>query len=116
MLFCSGAAQGAPAPKIVRLPITEKQDVRFARFLADGQSFEAGNRIVSVAQDNYGFLWFASHGLHRYDGYRLKSYWHDPADPNSLSDDAVRVVVKDRTGVLWIGTRRGLDRLDVAQG
>ncbi len=105
----------APAPKIVRLPITEKQDIRFTRFLADGQSFEAGNRIVSVAQDNYGFLWFASHGLHRYDGYRLKSYWHDPADPDSLSDDAVRVVVKDRVGVLWVGTHGGLDRLDVAQ-
>ncbi len=123
MLLCFGcaavqggmAAQGTPPPKVVTLPIIEKQDIRFTRFLADGESFETGSRIVSMAQDNYGFLWFAGHGLHRYDGYRLKSYWHDPVDPNSLSDDAVTVVVKDRTGILWVGTNGGLDRLDVVQ-
>ncbi len=123
MLFCSGYAagqggiptQGSPAPRVVKLPIIEKQDIRFTRFLADGESFETGSKILSVAQDNYGFLWFAGHGLQRYDGYRLKSYWHDPTDPNSLSEDAVTVVIKDRTGVLWAGTLGGgLDRLDVS--
>ena len=59
-------------------------------------------------------MWFGTNaGLYRYDGYSLKSYQHDPDDPNSLSDDTVRVVYKDRDGILWIGSNfGGLDRLD----
>ena len=77
-----------------------------------------GNRfssqIQSITQDNYGFIWFGTNaGLYRYDGYSLKSYRHDPDDPNSLSDDTIRVVYKDRDGILWIGSNfGGLDRLD----
>ena len=51
-----------------------------------------------------------------YDGYSLKPYRHEPGDPNSLSDDSVRVVFRDRAGILWVGTAfGGLDRLDPAQ-
>jgi signal transduction histidine kinase/CheY-like chemotaxis protein/streptogramin lyase len=34
-------------------------------------------------------------------------YRHDPADPESLSDDMIRTVYEDNTGALWIGTVNG---------
>jgi ligand-binding sensor domain-containing protein/serine phosphatase RsbU (regulator of sigma subunit) len=40
-----------------------------------------------------------------------KTFLHDPADPASLSDNRVYAVVGDRTGMLWVGTREGLDCL-----
>ncbi len=121
ILFC-GAARAAGAGNdanaspslrlgVVKLPVIDKQDIRFVRVSADEESFQSG--IITIAQDNYGFMWLGNHGLHRYDGYSLKSYWHEPGNPNSLSEDGVSVVFKDRAGILWIGTvSGGLDRLD----
>ena len=100
---------------VVRLPVIDKQDIRFIPFSASGESPQS--RIWSIARDNYGFLWLGtSAGLYRYDGYILKRYRHERGDPNSLSDDPIRIVYKDRTGVLWIGTAYGgLDRFDPTQ-
>ena len=39
-----------------------------------------------------------------------------PADERSLSDNGVGCVYQDRNGVLWVGTRGGLNRLDPASG
>ena len=48
-------------------------------------------------------MWFGTNaGLYRYDGYSLKSYQHDPNDPNSLSDDTVRAVT--RIGMAFFGS------------
>ncbi len=111
----SVATPTPPGGEIVKLPIIDKQDIRFRRFSADEEPFQ--NHIVTITQDNFGFLWFGGHGLHRYDGYSLKSYWHDPKDPNSLSDDSISAIFKDRDGILWVGTYfGGLNRLDPAQG
>jgi hypothetical protein len=99
---------------LVKLPVVDKQDIRFTRITANGESLEG--RIWSIAQDNYGFLWLGtSDGLYRYDGYSLKRYPHDLHDPKSVSDDTVPMVYKDRAGFLWICTKAGgLDRLDPA--
>jgi two-component system sensor histidine kinase ChiS len=49
----------------------------------------------------------------------IKHYNHDPANPNSLADDYVTVIIEDIAGssrqpVLWIGTmERGLSRFDI---
>ena len=99
---------------VVKLPVIDRQDIRFTPVLADGDSPPGG--VVSIAQDKYGFLWLAGHGLYRHDGYGFRPYRHEPADPDSLSDDSVRVVFRDRAGILWVGTSSGgLDRLDPAQ-
>lgn len=37
---------------------------------------------------------------------------HEPADPRSLSDDIVISLLRDRAGTLWVGTNKGLDRLE----
>src|ERR1700749_5088077 len=91
------AVSASRAPGLVWLPVVDKQDIRFTQLSVAGESLQV--RIQGITQDNYGFIWFGtSAGLYRYDGYSLKSYQHDPDDPNSLSDDTVRAVYKDRDG------------------
>ena len=121
MLFCitpsGGVAQDRNATSasrpsgIVKLPIVEKQDIRFLPFSANGEA--PRSRVLKFTQDGHGFLWLATTtGLYRYDGYSLKHYLHEPDDPASLSADRVRTVYKDRGGTVWIGTNEGLDRAD----
>ena len=121
MLFCvtaSGAgAQDRNAAStsrhsgIVKLPVVEKQDLRFLPFSVNGEA--PRSRVLKFTQDDHGFLWLATTtGLYRYDGYSLKHYLHEPDDPASLSADRVWTVYKDRAGTLWIGTNEGLDRAD----
>jgi ligand-binding sensor domain-containing protein len=123
VLFCftaypAGAPGGMAALTrggLVKPPIIDEQDIRFIPLAVNGESLQS--RIWSIAKDNYGFLWLGtSAGLYRYDGYTLKRYRHERGEANSLSDDAIKVVYKDRNGILWIGTvYGGLDRLDAAQ-
>ena len=92
--------------------MVDKQDIRVVRVPLEGGSLQS--RVVSIAQDRYGFLWFGTDdGLYRYDGYKLRPYRRERGNPNSLGDDAVKVVYRDRSGILWVGTGfAGLDRLD----
>jgi signal transduction histidine kinase/ligand-binding sensor domain-containing protein/ActR/RegA family two-component response regulator len=116
MLYSAAIETSAATPgRIVRLPVIDRQDIRFARLPIDWGSLPRS--IYSIAQDKYGFVWLGTHvGLYRYDGYSLKPYRHAQDDPNGLSDDIVNSVFKDRTGILWIGTGfGGLDRLDPAR-
>ncbi len=53
-------------------------------------------------QDSDGFLWFgALNGLHRYDGYELKTY---QAGPSSVSGLMISAILEDHDGIIWIGT------------
>jgi signal transduction histidine kinase/ligand-binding sensor domain-containing protein len=60
-------------------------------------------------------MWFGTEdGLNRYDGYSFKVYKHDPDDPNSLSNSWILSMIKDSSGVLWIGTANGgLNKFDL---
>jgi two-component system, sensor histidine kinase ChiS len=69
---------------------------------------EEGNRVNEMIQDREGYLWFASHeGLHRYDGYEFKSWYHDPQDSKTLSNSYLECLLEDRRGRLWVGSYRG---------
>lgn len=100
----------------MRLPVVDKQDIRFNRLSVGGESFN--KRVLAIAQDNHGFVWLGTDdGLYRYDGYSLSAYRHDSTNPRSLSDNVVMVIHKDRAGILWIGTGYGgLERFDPDQG
>ena len=53
-------------------------------------------------------MWFGTQdGLNKYDGYRFRSYHHDPTDPNTLSSNDIRAIYEDRSGRLWVGTWGG---------
>jgi signal transduction histidine kinase/sugar lactone lactonase YvrE len=48
---------------------------------------------------------------------RFTAYRHDPANPRSLSHDAIADLHMDRSGSLWVGTRGGgLNRFDPVSG
>ena len=69
--------------------------------------------VVSVAQDKFGFMWFAtSNGLNRYDGHEFTTFWHDPEDTTTLSGDWIEKILVDHQGNLWVGTCCGLDLFD----
>jgi signal transduction histidine kinase/ligand-binding sensor domain-containing protein len=68
--------------------------------------------ITGITQDNQGYMWFASSGLYKYDGYHMTHYLHDPSNKNSLLSNYVECVYADREGLIWAGSSAGLDCLD----
>jgi ligand-binding sensor domain-containing protein len=70
--------------------------------------------ITSVVQDDLGFIWFGSQdGLIRFDGYEIKIYKNNLKDKNSIADNNIRALAKDKKGNLWIATQGGgLDKFD----
>ncbi len=61
--------------------------------------------VTCILQDRLGFMWFGTQdGLNRYDGYNIKVYRHDPADPKSLNENFIISLIEDRNGTLWVGT------------
>jgi PAS domain S-box-containing protein len=70
--------------------------------------------VWAINDDGAGGLWVASRtGLYRLDRTGLVSgKWHhdDAGQVGGLPDEEVLAVLRDRHGVLWIGTRRGLAR------
>jgi diguanylate cyclase (GGDEF)-like protein len=64
-----------------------------------------------------GSLWIGAGPLMRFTPAtgEWRTYRHD-ADPASLGDETVSVILADGKDGLWVGTKRGLDRLDLATG
>jgi len=62
-------------------------------------------------------LWIAAGPLMRLNPAtnEWRSYRHD-GTPDSLADDSTTVMLPDGPDGLWVGTRRGLDRLDLTTG
>ncbi|MGM0496365.1 MAG: ligand-binding sensor domain-containing protein [Bacteroidota bacterium] len=79
-------------------------------------SVESGlsqSNVTCVLQDSRGFLWVATQdGLNRYDGYEFKTYKHDPANQNSISDNFINDLIEDKEGNLWIATNKGLNKFN----
>ena len=105
---------------IIALPVNihglKNKNVRFEHFsLKQGLSQVSVNCIL---QDNKGFMWFGTQdGLNRFDGYTFKVFKRDPDNPNSLSHNYVRTMIKDKSGNLWIGTDAGgLDKYNPGTG
>ncbi len=78
------------------------------------------DRVMSFAEEPSGILWIGtSGGLNRLDpradtvAAGLDLFRHDPADPETLSNDEINVLHIDPSGVLWAGTQSGLNRLEV---
>lgn len=79
--------------------------------------------ITALAQDGFQSLWVATAdaGLNRLrfdDGsmnsYTINVYQHDSTRSNSLKDNRIVTLFKDRASNIYIGTRSGLDRRDAS--
>ena len=69
-------------------------------------------RISAIAQPQPKQIWLASYGagidiVAADDGRLLQRLRHDPFIPSSLAIDQVHSLFRDRSGLLWIGTRGG---------
>ncbi len=61
--------------------------------------------VNAVLQDAQGWLWIGTdEGLLRYDGYRIRKFVHDDADPTSLGGDFITALWLGKDGRLWVGT------------
>ena len=72
-------------------------------------------KVNSIAQDKYGYMWFADQGnnsLVRYDGYHMKVFQNDPADSNSVAAKNFECIAADRSGNIWVGVPEGIDKYD----
>lgn len=64
--------------------------------------------VYTVIQDRDGFLWVGTqNGLNRFDGYSFSTFYHNPADPESIAGDNVSSLAEDSQGLLWIATWGG---------
>jgi hypothetical protein len=72
--------------------------------------------VHSVHEDKFGVLWFLGRGLGVFDrgSGRARYYRHNGEFGGSLSSEEPTSLCEDTQGVLWLGTRAGLDRFDRA--
>lgn len=69
--------------------------------------------VTSILQDKDNIMWFGTRdGLNRFDGYNFKVYKYGLRDPQSISNNNIKVIYEDIEGDLWIGTDRGLNRFN----
>lgn len=94
----------------------------FTRYLhnADDRTSLSNNNILSLCEDRIGVLWVGTEeGLNAFDRTTgtFARYLHNATNPASLSNDRILSLWEDRSygnraGILWIGTRNGLNCLD----
>lgn len=76
--------------------------------------------IVNLFKDRDEHFWALTRAgaVHRFDSEppRFRSYRHQQANPNSLGKGAVTAAYMDDPDTLWIGTNRGLNRIDRKTG
>ena len=104
---------------VVALVKYDRQAERFTPYpFGEGA---VGIPFSNILEDGQNGLWVASSlGLYRFDlqtkqfTYRFQ---HDETNPDSLSNNSVSSIYRDRAGVLWVGTEDGgLNLLDFQQG
>ena len=75
--------------------------------------------ILSIFEDSRQNLWIATlrEGAYKIDKKRsVTRYTHKRNNPNSISSNLVRCFTEDNSGKIWIGTFKGLNRLDTVTG
>lgn len=70
--------------------------------------------INTVLQDSEGYIWYGTEdGLCRDDGYDIHTFRSDYHNPNLLASNVVTCLAEDSTAHdLWVGTEKGLYKLD----
>ena len=67
-----------------------------------------GINVFGIMEDSNGSIWILSaNGLYEYNGNTFNNY----STKDGLYSNDVRTLVEDKKGVLWIGTKSGLNRL-----
>lgn len=71
------------------------------------------NNVISITQDHYGFMWFATrNGLNLFDGIQFKVFQNEILNDKSLSNSTITTLFEDKLNNLWVGTYKGLNKFD----
>ncbi len=80
--------------------------------------------VSSIAEDKFGNLWLGTSnwyvnsyglGLDKFNPeiQQFTHYTHDPANPNSISDDIISWVLRDQSGIIWTANAfSGINKFD----
>ncbi len=72
--------------------------------------------VTCFTQDKNGFVWMGTaNGLNRYDGNRMKQFFHDPQNDNSIPDNYIHHLVTDKNNRIWMCTAKGVSCYDQAK-
>jgi len=77
------------------------QDVNLKFDLVKSPNGKSLGKINAIAQDPYGYMWFASQGekcIYRYDGNRFTTFRYDADNLNSLSVVTIETMYADAKG------------------
>ena len=83
------------------------------------QSEFTNDEVLCFAKDRNGLLWMGGHynGLQLLDNATGKfySYKHDPSAEGSIADNRINCLYLDQSGLMWIGTAKGISISNPAQ-
>lgn len=103
--------------QVMFLPLhsaAQENTIKFS--LVEGVGEISLGKITGITQDPKGYMWFTDQDkscITRYDGYTMRSYRYDPANPNGLGGSYPETIFADPKGFIWIGFYgQGLDRFD----
>ena len=90
----------------------QNQPIEFKRLTIENGL--AQDRITSIFQDSFGFMWFGTNGngISKFDSYEFKEYKHNTNNKNSLSDNYINSFYEDKKHRLWVATSIGLNYYD----
>lgn len=105
MLFISTKGLFKYESKTGRFKFSDPELLRISRALA---------QINNAYTDSRGLLWICTQdGLCLYDKNRALTIYHTE---DGLPNNCVQSIEEDRNGILWLGTSKGLSRLEVSAG
>ena len=92
-------------------------------FSVDPQTFQSSpvkvdgrdlHRSRASFKGKDGSIWLGSDdGLYHITNGVTQKYVHDPSNPNSLSNNRVFSISQDQQNNMWIGTAKGLNKIDL---
>src|SRR5262245_40887846 len=107
-LWCAASARAQ-----IALPATSSDQVLVPHLSFDRVTGMAKGGVSAITQDGAGFIWFGTEeGLSRYDGYEFVNYVPGKHEKNTLANFTVTSLAAGKDA-LWIGTVKGLERLDL---
>jgi ligand-binding sensor domain-containing protein/signal transduction histidine kinase len=94
--------------------LSKYDGIDFETFLSGyiSSGYNYSSYIMALYETSDGCLWVGTdYGLHIYhpETNTFTAYENDPDNPDSISDNSIRVIYEDSHGTLWIGTTDGLN-------
>ena len=109
-----------PLYGIALIKPSNKKQIDYWQSLIDKRKSELtilGNNVNDIEIDEQ-FVWVAASGLSQIDSKNntVKQYVHEPMNSNSLSSNLILDIKRDSSGMIWLATDAGIDKLDPETG